>query len=81
MSTIADKRAAKRDDAEGALRHALETLEDLRDEIGEIRENLEGHFSETERYASVETAFEALDEACDSITTAADGVADVEFAW
>ena len=59
--TVAEKRQETVDKAEGLVAEAIEVLEELWQELDEIKTNMEEHFSETERYQRLEEIVDALD--------------------
>ena len=81
-STKAEVRQQKFDDARGKIYdgydQARTILEDLRDEIEEIRESLEEKFSGTTRYEMIEEALTALEEL---INDSELNISDIDFNW
>lgn len=65
--TVAEKRQQRLDEASGHVSDALTILQELRDEVMEIRDNLEEHFASTERYETADEQAGMLESIVDDL--------------
>ena len=65
--TVAEKRQQRLDAANSHVSDALTILQELRNEITEIRDNLEEHFAGTERYETANEQAEMLESIVDDL--------------
>ena len=72
--SISAQRQETVDKAEGLMAEAIELLEGLHQELDEIKDNMEEHFAETERFQRLEELVDSLDTAKSELESARDSL-------
>ncbi|KKL07636.1 hypothetical protein LCGC14_2584000, partial [marine sediment metagenome] len=79
--TVSGRREEALEKVTTALGAAEEVLEPLKEEIEGLRDSLEEHFSETQRFASVSEAADALDTGLTQVQESREVLDGIDFSW